>query len=464
MRDYGFVFTHRSVKCEGGNMRNKNVTLLAALMILLWVSLFANNYYISSSGDDRNSGTSPSSPWATLSSLDAVRFKAGDTVYFNRGDKWLGRFKIPESGTAQNPIRFTSYGDGAFPILSNPNWDYTWDGSVIRVSGEYIIIENLHFVDGASHPYEENKSRHENVYDMGAVNLSRDSKHCSVQYCEFEDYPIGVQSQGQYNRIYQNYFHDCNKGMCLPYWGPIGIFVGGSYNEISYNYVINYKGGGSGGFDGGAIEIDHFMWGAGHIGYGADHIKIHHNISIENAGFLEPEALDNTRGNNYIEIYSNFSDDYKWFISDDDLNYSTIRNNTSLRVLPWQKSWHMVLAIQGIQNKVMNNVFIVSNGLKVIQYPEIDIEHKYNIYYSHDHSVADPIGKAKDSTEEILYTWQKLYPELYDKEGNILRPSKDKKGVVRAWTPGSNKYKFEPFFIVLPQCRKKTPRNISGQK
>jgi|GEM_PF-6743572 len=74
------------------------------------------------------------------------------------------------------------------------------------------------------------------------------------------------------------------------------------------------------------------MWGAGHIGYGADHIKIHHNISIENAGFLEPKVLDNTRSNNY----SNFSDDYKWFISDDDLNYSTIRNNTSLNVLPCQ--------------------------------------------------------------------------------------------------------------------------------
>ena len=431
----------------------KKLTVLYSLVIFLFLSnsVLATNYYISSSGNDNNSGKSVSSPWQTLDKLDSVIFKAGDTILFKRGDKWLGRFKVTESGNSDNPIRFTSYGNGALPKLSNPNWDYTWDGVVMRVSGEYIVIEKLHFLDGAAHPYEENKGKHENVYDMGAVNLTRDSKFCTVQYCEFEDYPIGVQSQGQYNKIYQNYFHDCNKGMCLPFWGPIGIFSGGSNDEISYNYVINYKGGGSGGFDGGAIEIDRFMWGAGHIGYGADYIKIHHNISIENAGFLEPEALDDTRGNNYLEIHSNFSDDYKWFISDDDLNHSTIRNNTSLRVLPWTKSWHMVLAVQGIEDKVLNNIFIVSDSLMVFQYPDIPIEHKYNLYYSHDQSLSNPVGKKLDATEEILPSWSRLSPNIYNSSGNILRPQPDINGVIKAWIPTDTKYEFESFSITLPK-------------
>jgi hypothetical protein len=334
--------------------------------------------------------------------------------------------------------------------LSNPEWDYTWDGVVMRVSGDYIIIENLHFLDGAIHPYEENKDKHENVYDMGAVNLTRDAEYCTIQYCEFEDYPIGVQSQGKYNKIYQNYFHDCNKGMCLPFWGPIAVFSGGSYDEISYNYIINYKGGGSGGFDGGAIEIDHFMWGAGHIGYGADYIKVHHNIGIENAGFLEPEGLDSTRGNNYLEIYSNFSDDYKWFISDDDLNHSTVRNNTSLRVLPWQKPLEFVLIIQGVENKVINNIFIVANKLTAFT-AELEFEHRDNLYYSHDQSVSDPVGRPKDATEEILSSWTKLSPELYDSSGKILRPEADENGVIKAWVPTDTKYEFESFSITLPQ-------------
>jgi len=411
----------------------------------------ATNYYISNSGNDSNSGTSLSFPWQTLSKLDSIDFAAGDTIHFKCGDKWLGRFRISESGKPGNPILLTSYGTGAFPRLSNPNWDYTWDGSVIRVSGSHIVIEKLHFLDGAAHPYEEDKAAHENVYDMGAVNLNRDSRHCVVRFCEFEDYPIGVQSQGQHNTIYQNYFHDCNKGMCLPFWGPIGIFSGGSHDEISYNYIKNYKGGGSGGFDGGAIEIDRFMWGAGHIGYGADHIKVHHNISIENAGFLEPEALDDTPGNNYMEIYCNYSDDYKWFISDEDLNHSTIRNNTSLRVLPWTKSWHLVLAIMGVGDKVLNNVFIVSDELSVFEFPEIEVEHRNNVYYSHDHSTSDPVGKPVHETEEILSDWKKLSPELYNDKGELLRLKPDKNGVIKAWIPTDNKYEFESFSVRLPQ-------------
>jgi hypothetical protein len=432
-------------------MKRKTAFYLIICLALISNASFATNYYVSSSGDDNNTGTSTSTPWQTLGKLDTIEFQAGDVIHFNRGDKWLGRFKLTESGTPDNPIRFTAYGKGALPKLSNPNWDYTWDGAVMRISGAHIIIEKLHFVDGAAHPYEENKDAHENVYDMGAVNLNRDSKYCTVQYCEFEDYPIGVQSQGEYNKIYQNYFHDCNKGMCLPFWGPIGIFSGGSYDEISYNYIINYKGGGSGGFDGGAIEIDRFMWGAGHIGYGADHIKVHHNISVRNAGFLEPEALDDTRGNNFLEIYCNFSDDFKWFISDEDLNHSTIRNNTSLRVLPWIRSWNLVLAIQGVEDAVYNNVFVVANDLKVFEFPEIEIVHYNNVYYSHDQSQSDPVGREIDETEEILTNWSKLSPPLYSSDGELLRPEPDKNGVIRAWVPTDTKYEFESFSITLPR-------------
>lgn len=444
-------------------MRNNTVFYLVIFLALLCNASFATDYYVSSSGKDSSSGTSTSSPWKTLSKLDSVNFKPGDTIHFNRGDKWLGRFQVTESGNSDNPIRFTSYGEGAFPKLSNPNWDYTWDGVVMRVSGDYILIEKIHFIDGAAHPFEDNTDAHENIYDMGAINLTRDSEYCTVQFCEFEDYPIGVQSQGHNNKIYQNYFHDCNKGMCLPFWGPIGVFSGGTYDEISYNYIINYKGGGSGGFDGGAIEIDHFMWGAGHIGYGGDYIKVHHNISIENAGFLEPEALSDTRGNNYLEIYSNFSDDYKWFICDDDLNHSTVRNNTSLRVLPWQKRSEYVLIIKGVENRVLNNVFIVGNNLQVF-IAEKAMERKHNLYYCHDQSVSDPVGIEKNTTDEILSSWSKLAPPIYDSSGELLRPEPDKNGVIRAWVPTDTKYEFESFTITLPQYMAPRPTDTPEPK
>jgi hypothetical protein len=429
---------------------NLKLVIFFMLVMSLCNPSFSTDYYLSSSGNDQNSGTSESSPWKTLQKLDSFQFKPGDIIHFNRGDQWIGKFRVTASGNSENPILFTSYGSGPMPRLSNPDWDYEWDGNVMRVSADYIIIEKLHFIDGPMHPYESNKDKHENVYDMGAVNLTRDSEHCTIQYCEIEDYPIGVQSQGKYNKIYQNYFHDCNKGMCLPYWGPIALFDGGLYDEISYNYIIDYKGDGSGGFDGGAIEIDHFMWGEGHIGYGADHIKVHHNIGIENAGFLEPEAIENSKGNNYLEVYSNFSDDYKWFVSDSDLHNSTVRNNTSLRVLPWQKPMEFVLIIEGENNKVFNNVFIVANKLTVFT-TEMAMERKHNLYYSHDQSVTDPVGIQKNETDEIITDWKKLSPNIYNKSGDLLRPEPDENGVIKAWVPTDNKYEFESFTITLPK-------------
>ena len=424
--------------------------ILFTFLISLTNTLSAKNYYVSISGSDSNLGTSTQSPWKTLTKLNSVDFEAGDIIHFNRGDMWTGRFQVMESGTAEQPIKFTSYGKGALPKLSNPEWDYDWDGVVMRVSGRYIIIEQLHFLNGPVHPYESKKYKHENVYDMGAVNLTIDSKHCTVQFCEFEDYPIGVQSQGVYNKIFQNYFHDSNKGMCLPWWGPIGVFCGGPHNEISYNYIINYRGDGSKGFDGGAIEIDRFMWGEGRIGYGADYIKVHHNISIENAGFLEPEAMGSSIGNNFLEIYSNYSDDFNWFISDEDLNYSTIRNNTSLRVLPWKRPVEHVIIINGEGDKVLNNVFITANKLEVF-HTELLMERKNNLYYSHDNSTSDPVGRLMDTSEEVLTSWKKLSPELYNSDGELLRPKPDNEGVIKAWVPTDVKYEFESFSITLPQ-------------
>jgi len=438
-------------------MKRVSVFQLCLLLVCFSNVSFATDYYVSSAGNDGNSGTSLSSTWKSLAKLNSIDFAAGDVIQFKRGDKWIGKFELTESGNSDNPIKFSSYGQGALPKLSNPDWDYDWDGVVMLVTGKHIIIENLHFIDGPIHPYEEAKDKHENVYDMGAVNFTRDSKYCTIQFCEFENYPIGVQSQGEYNKIYQNYFHDCNQGMCLPFWGPIAIFVGGPHNEISYNYIINYKGGGSGGFDGGAIEIDRFMWGAGHIGYGADNIKVHHNISIQNAGFLEPEGLDGTPGNNYLEIYSNYSDDYKWFVCDEDLNYSTIRNNTSLRVLPWQKPLEFVIIIDGVENKILNNVFVTANNLKVIV-STLEVEHKNNLYYSHDQSVSDPVGIEKDDTEKILSDWSELSPKIYNDNGELLRIQPDTRKVIKAYVPTNVKYEFESFSITLPQ------NGITGQE
>lgn len=80
---------------------------------------FAVTYYFAANGSDGNSGTSPLSPWQTISKFNSTAFLPLDSVVFNRGDSWTGtQMIISRSGTAGNPIKIGTYGSGADPIIS----------------------------------------------------------------------------------------------------------------------------------------------------------------------------------------------------------------------------------------------------------------------------------------------------------------------------------------------------------
>ena len=76
-------------------------------------------YYISDSlGNDENNGTSESTPWKSIERLSQVNLTAGDKVLFRSGDIWYGAFELDVSGgEPENPITFSSYGEGAKPSL-----------------------------------------------------------------------------------------------------------------------------------------------------------------------------------------------------------------------------------------------------------------------------------------------------------------------------------------------------------
>ena len=72
-------------------------------------------YYISNSGDDLHSTTqaqSPETPWKSLKKTSTYEFKPGDSILFRSGDDFFGNLLITESGTAEEPIVFSKYGDG----------------------------------------------------------------------------------------------------------------------------------------------------------------------------------------------------------------------------------------------------------------------------------------------------------------------------------------------------------------
>jgi hypothetical protein len=80
------------------------------------VSSANNIYYVSTSGSNSNDGLSTTSPIKTLSKINSLSLKAGDSVLFKRGDIWREPFKyIGASGEASSPITFGAYGEGTKP-------------------------------------------------------------------------------------------------------------------------------------------------------------------------------------------------------------------------------------------------------------------------------------------------------------------------------------------------------------
>ena len=93
------------------------------LILLCWLFTYkagATNYYISTSGNDQHTGTTPNDAWATLSKIEAEasHFSPGDQILFKRGDIFYGQLRLQNlKGNTSNHITFGAYGSGANPVL-----------------------------------------------------------------------------------------------------------------------------------------------------------------------------------------------------------------------------------------------------------------------------------------------------------------------------------------------------------
>jgi hypothetical protein len=101
---------------------------LVLSFIICSITAHATDYYISSSGNDANNGTSSSTPWRTLNKLNASfgSINAGDRVYLNRGDVFYGSINVTKSGTSGAPITIGAYGSGAKPIVTGFTTVTSW--------------------------------------------------------------------------------------------------------------------------------------------------------------------------------------------------------------------------------------------------------------------------------------------------------------------------------------------------
>lgn len=110
-------------------MRHYRIILMI-LPLMVSSCLHATNYYISSStGNDGNNGLSAGSAWKTIAKINGMNLNPGDTVLFKKGDIWRESLKVPSSGSAENYIVFTSYGNGDKPKIYGSDKASTWVNS-----------------------------------------------------------------------------------------------------------------------------------------------------------------------------------------------------------------------------------------------------------------------------------------------------------------------------------------------
>ncbi|HFU4466840.1 TPA: discoidin domain-containing protein [Streptococcus suis] len=158
-------------------MNKKAVIALATLSCLTLSSLVSANtteptpvssgrtFYVSStSGSDTNNGLSQSSPFKTLSKINEIELRPGDTVLLENGSVFNDQFlHIRGSGSEGSPIRISNYGvegQGLPTINTNgkgiwyqdygkrlDNAGHKWQGnvssSILLKDVEYIEVSNL---------------------------------------------------------------------------------------------------------------------------------------------------------------------------------------------------------------------------------------------------------------------------------------------------------------------------------
>ena len=121
----------------------KKIFSLYFLNFLLTGNISANNYYVSSLGNDANNGRTTTQAWASISKVNSFTFAAKDSILFRRGDTFYGGIIVNRS-----QINYGVYGNGAKPVITGftnvTGWTNIggniWESSVITTNNTPNIV------------------------------------------------------------------------------------------------------------------------------------------------------------------------------------------------------------------------------------------------------------------------------------------------------------------------------------
>lgn len=117
---------------------------IIAVLWFLNIIASATDYYVSSSGNDRNKGTTPESSWQTIAKVNTVfpGLKPGDRILFRRDNSFDGTLNIAASGAADAPLTIGAFGTGKNPVISGFRKIAGWKNEGNGIYSKVISVES----------------------------------------------------------------------------------------------------------------------------------------------------------------------------------------------------------------------------------------------------------------------------------------------------------------------------------
>ncbi|EPR67526.1 hypothetical protein [Cyclobacterium qasimii] len=144
---------------------------------------YATNYYVSQeSGNDSRSlaeAQNPATPWKSIDKINSLfhYLKAGDAVFFNRGEIFYGTLHIQASGSTTSPIKIGAYGSGSKPVITSlktvDGWKSIGNGVYESTSSLNTNTVKVLLINGEIH--EMGRYPNSDIANEGYLNIEETS-------------------------------------------------------------------------------------------------------------------------------------------------------------------------------------------------------------------------------------------------------------------------------------------------
>lgn len=340
--------------------------LVTILVFILVPEVMATTYYVSTTGDDSWSGTSPDSAFATLQhAADSVI--PGDSVLTLSGS--YAGFDLRTGGTENDPIVFATAETGVWIDQENP---VTQDG--INLEGaDWVVIDGFNLTGLPRNGIRVVLSDYvivrncycENCYERGIFTAFAEWITIEQNECcgSIDEHGIYHSNSGDHPVIRFNICHH-NNGCGIHMNGDLSSGGDGIISDatVEGNMIYeNGQGGGSG------INCD-----------GVVESRIFNNLLYMNhSGGISLFMIDGATGSHHVEVYNNTivqPDDGRWAINiNTGSTYTTLLNNIVLSDHSWRGSIAIdPSSLDGFESNfnLVENRLSVDGGSTVISLPQ----------------------------------------------------------------------------------------------